>query len=354
MAYDVADAARPAFPRTDELAVRSAGVRWLTVLAMVVVVGILPGPENSLIWTGIITTLWQPWLCFASAWSGWRPATPWRSAALVGGFAACTAATLVLGCLLVADLNLSVLGSYFPVLIAPGALLFVTFLQFTMVWERKPFERLGTPWAGLAALGLAAVIAVIAYELLVNWSALPTTDRPPGLRDPHGPLPGASVSTLLIVVAAWQVIVMVVALGYPGRLAGGTLGRIVTNNVTIVVGASITMIVADSLGTSGPALAAGAGCVVAGGRLPFCLYRELPDPRGTMAVRFFYALTCSVLIYTVLRLVADTATFDRQPPGLWIAVVALNLVSGGITFAGAFVGGPLQRRFVGAVTRGRT
>ena len=141
--------------------------------------------------------------------------------------------------------------------------MFVIFLQFTMAWERRPFDRLRTPLAGPAALLLAAVVAVIAYELLVNWASLPLTDRPPGLRDPGGPISGSDVSTFMMVVAAWQVVVMVVALGYPGRLAHRTVSRIVINNVTIVAGSSITIAVADSIRCQ-------RACAIGGSRLRCC------------------------------------------------------------------------------------
>ncbi len=330
------------FPASRDLSWTGAGARWLVVAAVVAGVGVAPGAERSLVWTGVASTFWQPVQTFAASWTSWWPRTLRRLAVLTVGIGCGAFLLLILGELLVARIALRGLPRFFPVLIAPAALLFETYLQLTMVFERKPFDRFG--WrGGLLALLASAVVAAVGYQTLVNWTALPPTQLPPGFRNPRGPLSGTAVATWLITVAAWQVIIMVTLNGWPGTTLGGAARRITANNLAVLGGATATLFVVEATGIS-PALLAGAmGCIVAGGRLPYVLYTASTDNRGHVGQRVLETIAWSALVFVVLRSITATSVFRVQPFGLWIAVTGLNLVSGGTTYA-AFFAGAVEKR----------
>lgn len=313
------------------------------VAGAVAALGILPGPQDSLVLLGVVTTFFQPLQTLTAAWMPWRPRTgPGAIAALAALLI--TAAALTVGAqAAIGHLDLAGLVtthaydhghpvlSTFPVLITPAALVFVAFLQITMVWEMKPFSRFRAPWGGLAALGVASAVAVLAYVTLTNWKALPPSLHAAGLRDPNGPIAGGTIATWLICVAAWQVIIMLVLDRAPGSLLGTTSGRIVVNNTAVLGAASLSYWLAENAGVAGPTVAAVAGSVVAGSRIALVL-RDATLPLGVPR-RTGAAVAWTFAVYAVLWVVARHATFDTQPAGLWIAVVALNLASGSVTFA---------------------
>lgn len=325
------------FPVPRELGAGRASVRWLVVVGIVMIVGVAPGAERSLLWTGIASTVWQPVQLFVAAWTPWRPHTLRRLAGQTIAVAVGALVLLLLAQLFVARIDLGALPRFFPVLIAPAALLFETHLQLTMVWERKPFDRFGVR-GGLLALLTSLVVAVVAYQVLVTWTALPAGAAPPGFRDPGGPLPGSGLATWLITIAAWQVLIMVTLRGWPGAAFGSTVRRIVVNNVVVLGGATATVFVVEGLGVSGPVLSGVMGCIVAGGRLPYVLYHADTDRRGSLFARLAETTVWTLLVSAALWSIVAVSEFRVQPPGLWVAVVGLNLVSGGTTFAASFVG----------------
>jgi hypothetical protein len=325
---------------------RSRYPRWsrLAVVAVAVAaLGILPGPQTSLVLLGVVTTFFQPLQTLIAAWTSWRPSTRRGAIATLAALLIAAAVVTVGAQAAIGHVDLAGLVtthaydhghpvlSTFPVLITPAALVFVIFLQITMVWEMKPFDRIRAPWAGIVALAVSSAVAVLAYAILTNWHALPPSLHAAGLRDPNGPIAGSSIATWLICVAAWQVIVMLVLDGRPGSLLRTTSGRIVANNFAVIGAASLSYRLADMADVAGPTVAAVAACIVAGSRIALVLGDHTMPL--TVARKTAVATAWSLAVYAILRFVAGHATFDTQPAGLWIAVVALNLLSGAVTFA---------------------
>lgn len=315
----------------------------ILVVAVVVVLGVLPGPQNALILLGVVTTFFQPLQTFVAAWTGWRARTWAGAVGIVVALTVLAAAATVAAQWAVGRIDYAGLVttrthehghavlSAFPVLITPAALMFVAFLQITVVWESWPFDRLRAPWGGVAALAASTLVAIIAYASLANWHALPPALHTSGLREPNGPIAGGDIATWLICVAAWQVIVMIVFQGLPGALLRHKWARIAANNVVVIGAAWLSYLIAYGSHIASPTVAAVAGCVVGGARVALVL--RATDEQVPLARRVAAATACSVGLYVVLWSVTTEVSFTTQPAGLWIAVVALNLVSGSVTFA---------------------
>ncbi|HEY0934785.1 MAG TPA: hypothetical protein VGD91_13710 [Trebonia sp.] len=325
--------------------------------AIVVLVAVLPGEQRALLLFGALTTAWQP---LQTVVAGRQPEattfthplarTVLRTLALAAGSVA-----LVIGMqAVVGHVDLFALVSTaprhgtrlmlpnVPQLVPIAALEFVTFLQLDMTCEGRPFTRLPSRWRGWAALAAATVITVAGYRLLVNWDAVPSATRAAmGLADPHGPIPAGDLPVWLILVAAWQVISRNLLDGWPGTVLPGPAGRIAVNNLVVLAGGTLTYLALTAAGLTPATIAALGGCAVAGGRLvtDFLPRDRLPGQgrpgTGTLrahSLRVASAAACTAGLYLVLLAAATLGTFSHQPAGLWIAVVALNLISGGITW----------------------
>jgi hypothetical protein len=69
----------------------------------------------------------------------------------------------------------------FPFTFPLAGMIFVAMAQLTLINERKPFDRLGRVWSGIAALATCWAVGLVAYRLLANWNAVPAAaSRPPG------------------------------------------------------------------------------------------------------------------------------------------------------------------------------
>ena len=321
----------------------------LALTAAVAVLGVAPGEERALETLGALTTFWQPLQVLSGAYGAgerWtrrsrRPAVAVLATTIA--FLAGAAVLVLAAQAITGRVGLPALFSAaprtglptFPWLIPLGALQFVILLQITMTCEGKPFTRLPRPWGGWTALAVASALAVAAYFLLVNWDAVPAATRAAtGLRNPDGPVPGNDVPAFLIVVAAWQVISLNLLGGWPGTRVRSPAARILLNDILVLAGGTATYLALQAAGVSLPDMAALAGSTVAGSRLVAVLaFRDSrPATTGARLRLSSLALLSSAALWAVLLSVTSGARFTQQPAGLWIAVMALNFVSGGISY----------------------
>jgi hypothetical protein len=101
--------------------------------------------------------------------------------------------------------------STYPATLPPAGAAFVAMLQLTLVCEGWPLRRLGRFTAGIAALVVSWVVALALYVAVVKVDAVPGS----GLSAHTGPLPGAEIGAVLVVIGAWQVLLFVACRGWP-------------------------------------------------------------------------------------------------------------------------------------------
>jgi hypothetical protein len=94
----------------------------------------------------------------------------------------------------------------FPATLPLGGTVFVAMLELTLVGEGWPLRRLPRIPAGLLAVLISWALALAVYGRLAG------VDTPPGsdVIVRHGPVRGAVLGEVLVVIGAWQVLCHVV------------------------------------------------------------------------------------------------------------------------------------------------
>ena len=176
----------------------------------------------------------------------------------------------------------------FPATLPLAGTAFVAMLQLTLVGEGWPLHRLRPLPAGLLALALSWIVAVVVYLTVVEVE--PTSGSEVTAR--HGPVPGAELGAVLVLISAWQVLGYVSWRGWPFATIDNRAVRLTAAHVTVLGGGILTFFIAHRvMGFETARIAAVAGCFIAAGLVFGMLLEDWLTPlsprteRTTLAAR---------------------------------------------------------------------
>jgi hypothetical protein len=213
----------------------------------------------------------------------------------------------------------------FPATLPLGGAAFVAMLQLTLVGEGWPMRSLPAVPAGLAALAVAWIVALVVYFTLVEI-------HPPagsGLTPRDGPVAGADLGAALVVIGAWQVLFYVLWRGWPFSAIGSRAVRLSGAHATVLVLGVLTFVLAhDVAAINTPWLGAAAGSFIAAGLLLGMLLEGFLSPRLMPATeRAVLAAGVGALAAALglgLAALASDVAFERAGAADWVGHVTLN------------------------------
>jgi hypothetical protein len=217
----------------------------------------------------------------------------------------------------------------FPATMPLAGAAFVAMLQLTLVCEGWPLRgRLSRTAAGLAALAVAWVIALLTYVLVLGG-------RPfSGAAQPDGLLAGAELGALLTLLGAGQVGVFVLWRGWPVAGSGRRVLRLLTGNALVLALAALAYGLTRAAGAEPGAVSAAAGSFVAAGLLYGMLFegvlRDRLPAATERAVLLAVALASAALLDVALRAYAGTVAWTRASADEWVTHATLNAIGVGI------------------------
>jgi hypothetical protein len=325
-----ADSGRGRFARQPALGL--AGLLLVVPVAVLIAVG-AGGPEPSALVLGPLVTFALPAVTMIAFW--WED---WPGSSLRPGWSGLLDTGLVIiAAILLAMLGQIVVGhldlrgifdpapgpghlSTYPATLPLAGAAFVAMLQLTLVCEGWPLRRLGRFTAGIAALVVSWVVALALYVAVVEVDAVPGS----GLSAHTGPLPGAEIGAVLVVIGAWQVLLFVTWRGWPFAGRRQRWQRIVGGNLVVLGGALLTYAVVHHLaGVPTAVTTAAAGSFIAAGLVIGMLFEGwIRSHVGS----FLAVLFLAVALYLLLTACADNLFWTRATPQEWVGHVALNSI----------------------------
>ncbi|HEY4278813.1 MAG TPA: hypothetical protein VGM91_11355 [Conexibacter sp.] len=312
----------------------------LTVL-LVVVAG---GAESSLEVLAPLSTFALPVVAMVAFW--WED---WPGSSLTPGWSGivntavvivCTIGLTIAGQAVVgrADLHSLFDGTpgpghpaTFPATLPLAAIAFTVILQLTLVSEGWPLRgRLPRLWAGLAAVVVSWGIALLVYYLLAEIDPR-APDLATGLKSQDGLVSGQSIGAWLISVALWQSVVFIALRGWPVLSISVRGWRIAAGNaLTIAGGWASYLVLREVFSVSLGSIAAALGCGVAATLLAAMLMEgwlgdKLHEARWRV-VAVCGVTTVTVVLYVVLKLIADGIDFHKAQASDWILYAGLDAI----------------------------
>jgi hypothetical protein len=226
----------------------------------------------------------------------------------------------------------------FPFTIPLGGALFVAYLEVAIVSGVPMITKNRLRDGAIAFLGCAA-LALILYETLANWDAIPAPARAAlGLRNPGGPIDALDLAGIVISITIWQVLYLFFGGGPLSAIPAGWPRIVVSNVVVIGLGIITYWLLHYPLQASIPQIAVVAAMEVVGILVVGILFgRPAAGPPGMVSplqrlIRFCLAALVSVLAFLALRWLGMLfqPTWAAGSLELWIAISGLNLVGGSI------------------------
>jgi hypothetical protein len=335
-------ASAPAGARlTTQPALGLAGITLVVPVAVLLAIG-AGGPEPSLLVLAPLVTFGLPVVAMIAFW--WDD---WPGSRLRPGFSGMFDTLLViLGAVALTMVGQSIAGHLdlrgifdptpgpghaptSPATLALGGAAFVAMLQITLVCDRWPLQRVDPYLGGVIALVAAWAIALVLYFALLDFG-------PPagsGLRERSGPLEGAELGSLLVLVGAWQVWFYVGWRGWPFTAIARRGPRLLVGNAVVIGGAVATYGLLHGVASvRAPAITAVAGTAIAAWLLTGMLFESLlwirgPAARRRMAITAATAVL-AVVLYLLLRTYADGVDWTRGSREDWIVGVILHVAIG--------------------------
>jgi hypothetical protein len=315
------------------------GLLLVLPVALVIAVG-AGGPENSLLVFGPLVTFSLPVVAMIAFW--WED---WPGSMLRPGWSglldtvlivvAAVALTMV-GQIIVGHLDVRAIfdpsppsGSpaTFPATLPLAGAAFVAMLQLTLVCEGWPLRRLPRLGAGVAAIAVSWLVALVVYYVVLDV-------RPPpgsGLSSQRGLLSGGELGALLVVIGAWQVWLFVGWRGWPLSGVQRRVVRLPASNLVVLGGALATYLVLHELGAVRlSVITAAAGSFIAAGLLLAMLLEgwlaSLLSAPLARAVGLAALLGGALVLDLALTTYADRVAWTRATPQDWVAHVGLNAI----------------------------
>jgi hypothetical protein len=240
----------------------------------------------------------------------------------------------------------------FPFTFPLAGMIFVAMAQLTLINERKPFDRLGRVWSGVAALATAWAVGLVGYGLVANWDAVPAPARDLlSLRNPDGPVFAVDIVGWLVCIVMWQVTFGLVLGGWPfsGIKATGT--RLFVANVTVIGGGWLTYLAMhDLFGWPIPVIGGVGGSVVAGVVVAALIFEGWPFRSETPALAGFglavaVAAVAAGVYWGLKALGNGIDDWTQYPVELWVGTTALvQAAAAGILYVLIWDRWPLPRR----------
>jgi len=217
----------------------------------------------------------------------------------------------------------------FPATLPLGGTAFVAMLELTLVGEGWPLRRLPRIPAGLLAVLISWALALAVYGRLAG------VDTPPGsdVIVRHGPVRGAVLGEVLVVIGAWQVLCHVVWRGWPFSDITNRATRLACAHTVVIGGGVLTYLVVHVLGqVSAGRTAAVAGCVVAAGLLfgmPFedLLYGRVNRAAAERVVLLALTVAFAAVLAFALFAAADAVDITGADADDWVEHAALNALA---------------------------
>ena len=224
----------------------------------------------------------------------------------------------------------------FPATLALAGAAFTATLQLSLVCERWPLAGLGRLRSGIAALALSWAVAIGAYFLFVNLSAVPAAERAAaGLRDPGGPIAVADFGSALVAVGVWQTVFFIALRGWPVNTIAQRAGRLLAGNALVIgLGALSYLVLRDLANWQPAAISAVCGCVISAALIVAMLFEGWPATRlAAVQGRVLTLVLTAVVALALNRALAgyaDGVRWARATPDDWITTAALSFIGAGI------------------------
>jgi hypothetical protein len=215
----------------------------------------------------------------------------------------------------------------FPATMPLAGTAFIAMLQITLVGEGWPLRRLRPLPAGLLAVAISWTVALVVSVTLVE--VVPPAGS--GVTARHGPVPGAELGAVLVLIGAWQVLCYVIWRGWPFATIADRAARLISAHVVVLGGGIVSYVIAHRLlEFDAVRIAAVAGCFIAAGLLFGMLLDgwlgDLPVP-VERAVLLLATLALAALLAAGLGAAAGTVHFTRVSADDWVEHASLNALS---------------------------
>jgi hypothetical protein len=327
---------------------------WLGFAGLLVVVPLTlllaagaGGAESSLEVVGPLSTFALPVIAMIAFW--WED---WPGARLTPGWSGIVNTVVVVvlaivltgvGQVVVGRLDLHALfdgtpgaghPTTFPATLPLAAAAFSAMLQLTIVSEGWPLRALGRLPSGLAALAVAWAVALLAYLLLIDVHPR-AADLAAGMTERDGLLSGLGLGSWLICVAVWQAVVFIALRGWPVSNIDARGWRIVLGNALTIAGGWLTyLLLRKVFDVELGLISAAGGCGVAAALIAAMLMEgwlgdKLRQARWRL-VGICAVTSVAIVLYVVLRAIADSIGWQKAEASDWISYVGLNAVGAAI------------------------
>ena len=216
----------------------------------------------------------------------------------------------------------------FPATLALAGAAFTATLQLSLVCERWPLAGLGRLLSGIAALALSWAVAIGAYFLFVNVSAVPAAARAAvGLRNPGGPIPAADFGAALVAVGVWQTVFFIALRGWPVNTITRRAPRLLAGNALVIGLGALSYLVLRDLRIRSPRLSVlVCGCVISGALIVAMLFEGWPATRLAAAQGRILTLSLTAVVAAglnrALAAYADGVHWTKASPDDWITTAA--------------------------------
>lgn len=209
----------------------------------------------------------------------------------------------------------------FPATMPLAGLAFVATLEITLVGEGWPFRRLHPLVAGPIVVLIAWAIAIAGYLTVVQVE--PPAGSDVIARD--GPVPGAVLGAVLVLIGAWQVLCFVVWRGWPFVTVASRAVRLTIAHVTVIGGGIVSYLVLRQLLELTPSrIAALSGCFIAAGLLIGMLFEGWLSNRAALLV---ITLTLTAVSAVALQATAGAMHLTHSAADDWVGHATLNALA---------------------------
>ncbi|MFI5690646.1 hypothetical protein ACIA58_02310 [Kribbella sp. NPDC051586] len=271
----------------------------------------------------MIAFWWEDWpgTRLRSSWAGWAD-----TALIVAGAIVLTAVGQTLAGRLdpVALFDASPGPGHvptFPATMPLAGLAFVLMLEITLVGEGWPLRRLPPLVGGPIALGISWAVAIAGYLTVVRVESPAGSDVI--ARD--GPVPGAVLGAVLVLIGAWQVLCYVVWRGWPFATVASRAVRLTIAHVTVIGGGIVSYLVLRELLELAPSrIAELSGCFIAAGLLFGMLFEGWLSNRTALLV---VTLTLTAVLAVALQATAGAMHLTHSAADDWVGHATLNALA---------------------------